>query len=202
MTPYPAASTDFSGQLAVLKEKIQQMRVRFELAEIGIYLASFDECADLFAQAANDPVFSSVQWYGGDGAALSSALTSNTAAANFAIATRFIAPSFGLPEHPHPDLARVMNQIKTKTGLEPDAYALAVYDAVWVLAKTLVELQENKKDFSLVKEVFFRNANQFNGITGPVVLNASGDRNAGSFDYWGVFLENNAYVWKFAGKSN
>jgi branched-chain amino acid transport system substrate-binding protein len=202
VTPYSASTTDFSGLLETVKAKIQQFNAARGPSQVGVYIASFDECADLFAQASDDPVLSSVQWYGGDGVTLSSALTSNAAAAKFAIATKFIAPSFGLPEQAHPDQAAIATQIKTKTNLEPDAYALAVYDAVWVLARTLSDLPENKRDFTRVKELFAKEANQFNGITGPIVLNAAGDRNAGSFDYWGITLENNTYSWKFVGKSN
>lgn len=201
MAPYDFATTDFSTLLALLKSKIQQHTTLVGADKVGVYIASFDEVKDLFRQAAADPVFSSVHWYGGDGVTLSSVLLSDVTAASFAAATQFFAPSFGLPQQPHPQLATISAAIKTKTGLEPDAYALAVYDAVWVIALTAASFPEPAKDFNKVKQVFHATANQFYGITGPLFLNAAGDRSIGTFDYWGITAQNNTYIWKWVGKS-
>ena len=68
---------------------------------------AIDECVSLFNEASTDPILSSVQWYGGDGVVLSPALTGDAQAAAFAVTTKFIAPNFGLPTIPHPDLATI-----------------------------------------------------------------------------------------------
>lgn len=201
MVPYNFNTTDFSTVLATLKSKIQQQISLVGADKVGVYLASFDEAKDLFHQAAADPVFSSVHWYGGDGITLSTVLLSDATAASFAAATRFFAPSFGLPQQQHPRLAAVSAAIKNKTGLEPDAYALAAYDAVWVIANTVTAFPEPIKDFEKIKLVFQEKANQFNGITGPLSLNAAGDRSTGTFDYWGIVEQNGTYTWKWVGKS-
>jgi branched-chain amino acid transport system substrate-binding protein len=201
MVPYDFNTTDFSALLATLKSKIQQQSTQVSADKVGVYLASFDEAKDLFRQAAADPVFSSVQWYGGDGVVLSSVLLSDATAASFAAATHFFAPSFGLPPQPHPQLATVSAAIKNKTGLEPDAYALAAYDAVWVIARTVAAFPEPTKDLEKIKQVFQSTAGQFYGITGPLFLNIAGDRSKGSFDYWGIVSQNGTYTWKLVGKS-
>ena len=201
MVPYDFNTTDFSAVLASLKIKIQQYSSQVGADKVGVYLASFDEAKDLFHQAAADPVFSSVHWYGGDGITLSTVLLSDATAASFAASTGFFAPSFGLPQQQHPRLAAVSAAIKNKTGIEPDAYALAAYDAVWVIANTVTAFPETIKDFEKVKQVFQEKANQFNGITGPLSLNAAGDRSTGTFDYWGIVEQNGGYTWEWVGKS-
>jgi branched-chain amino acid transport system substrate-binding protein len=201
MTPYNFNTTDFSSVLASLKTKIQQHSSQLGASKVGVYLASFDEAKDLFHQAAADPVFSSVQWYGGDGVTSSPVLISDATAASFAAAAHFFAPSFGLPQQSHPQLASISAAIKSKTGQEPDAYALAAYDAVWVIARTAASFPEPTKDFQKLKQVFQSTANQYYGITGPLLLNAAGDRSMGTFDYWGVVAENGGYAWKLVGKS-
>jgi hypothetical protein len=91
--------------------------------------------------------------------------------------------------------------IKNKTGQEPDAYALAAYDAVWVIARTVAAFPEPTKDLEKIKQVFQSTAGQFYGITGPLFLNIAGDRSTGSFDYWGIVSQNGTYTWKLVGKS-
>jgi len=199
LTPYPINTTDFSSVLANLKQQLKSKLSSADSSQIGIYIASFDECALLFKQASSDPIFSKVNWYGGDGVFLSSALTSDIQAAAFASKVKFFAPTYGLPSIAKPDLASIQAEIKAATGLDADAYALAVYDAVWVLAKTITTKQSS--DFSTFKTDFTNTANNYDGLTGMLSLNANGDRSTGTFDYYGIVFENNQFIWKFSGKS-
>jgi branched-chain amino acid transport system substrate-binding protein len=187
--------------LSQLRTSIQQYTATYGANQVGVYLASFDECKDIFQSAISDPVFSSVNWYGGDGIVLSSVLLTSNSAANFAATTHFFAPNFGLPSTPNPKLASIQTAIRTNTGYEPDAYTFAVYDAMWVIAKTVTSYSNVTSDFSKLKTDFANEANQHYGITGPTVLNANGDRGSGSFDYFGVVNENGVYTWKLVGKS-
>jgi ABC-type branched-subunit amino acid transport system substrate-binding protein len=92
--------------------------------------------------------------------------------------------------------------VRTKTGIEPDAYAISVYDAVWVLATTVADFPVTATDFSSMKARFSEQANRYFGISGPVMLDVNGDRSSGAFDYWGIVNEGGTYSWKVVGKSN
>ena len=201
IAPYPTNLNGFDNYLGTLKVKLQNYINSQGASKVAVYLASFDECVALFKQASSDPIFSSVQWYGGDGVVLSAALTGDAQAAAFAVTTKFIAPNFGLPSIPHPDLATISAAIKSATGIEADAYALAAYDAVWVIAKTATAMPITNTSYDLTKKVFNIESSKYFGITGPVLLNAAGDRSTGSFDYWGIVLEGGSYKWKLVGKS-
>jgi branched-chain amino acid transport system substrate-binding protein len=201
ISPYATTLTDYSSLLASLRTKLQTAINAQGVGKVAVYLASFDECVSLFKQASADPIFSSVQWYGGDGVVLSAALTADVQAAGFAMSTKFIAPNFGLPAIPHPDLASISAAIKNETGIEPDAYALAAYDAVWVIAKTVMAVNNASPSYNVIKNVFTVESSKYFGITGPLLLNAAGDRSTGSFDYWGIVFEGGSYKWKLVGKS-
>lgn len=201
IAPYPTNLNGFDNYLGTLKVKLQNYINSQGASKVAVYLASFDECVSLFKQASSDPIFSSVQWYGGDGVVLSAALTGDAQAAAFASTTKFIAPNFGLPALPHPDLASISAAIKSETGIEPDAYALAAYDAVWVIAKTVIGLSNPSSEFAVIKNIFTQESSKYFGITGPLLLNTAGDRSTGSFDYWGIVLEGVSYKWKLIGKS-
>jgi len=201
IAPYPTTGNDYANLLSQLRTSIQQYTATYGANQVGVYLASFDECKDIFQSAISDPVFSSVNWYGGDGIVLSSVLLTSNAACQFAATTHFFAPNFGLPLTPNPKLASIQTAIRTNTGYEPDAYTFAVYDAMWVIAKTVTSYSNVTSNFSKLKADFANEANQHYGITGPTVLNANGDRDSGSFDYFGVVNENGVYTWKLVGKS-
>jgi branched-chain amino acid transport system substrate-binding protein len=200
-TPYSTTTTNYSTLLATVKTKIQEYTTTYGADKVGVYLASFDECVELFKQAKTDPVFSTVRWYGGDGVVLSEVILNDNLATAFAASTQFFAPTFGLPQQAHPDLASISASIKNKTGADPDAYALAVYDAMWVIARTAAEVAPISADFTKAKDLFKIEANKYFGITGPMLLNAAGDRSTGSFDYYGIVIDAGVYKWKFVGKS-
>ena len=201
VTPYAIGMTDFSAVLADIKQKLITNLATTDSNSVGIYLASFDECKDLFEQASVDPIFSKVKWYGGDGIVLDPALISSNKAAAFAAKVNFFAPNYGIPATPNPKLDAIVAAIKSKTSIDIDAYGLATYDAMWVIAKTIVENQNALSDFSLFKTSFNKTSNAYTGLTGSLALNANGDRATGTFDYYGIVFENNVYKWKLVGKS-
>lgn len=202
IAPYAVNLSNYSSLLGGLKTRIQQYSAGLGPDQVAVYLASFDECVDIFRQAAADPVFSTVKWYGGDGVVQSAALLADTTARNFSVATGFFAPNFGLPLQPHPDLASISATILSRTGIEADAYALSVYDAMWVIARTIANYPDVLNDFTKMKTEFSNESDQYFGITGPTLLNANGDRNIGYFDYWGIVNEGGTYKWKVVGKSS
>jgi branched-chain amino acid transport system substrate-binding protein len=202
LSPYATNITDFNSIIQQLRTKIQQYSNTYGANQVGVYIASFDECVTLFSQADSDPILTSVNWYGGDGMVQSQQLLSDANARNFAVTTGFFAPNFGLPMQAHPQLSRISSAIQSTTGIEPDAYALSVYDAMWVLARTIDKYPRVLSDYSKLKTYFTQESNLFFGITGSTLLNANGDRNIGSFDYWGIVNQNGNYVWKVVGNSN
>lgn len=201
ITPYSTSQTNFAPLLATLKPLLQSAITSSGASKVAVYLGSFDECVQIFQQASADPIFSSVQWFGGDGVVLSQALIGNAQAAAFAVNTKFFAPNFGLPSQAHPDLAKVVASIKSKSGVDPDAYAIAAYDATWVIANSVINYQSNPSVFTDFLSIFKQESKHFYGLTGPLQLNEAGDRNNGSFDYWGIEFSNGTYKWKWVGVS-
>lgn len=199
--PYATTASDFTPVINAIKNKIQSFSSLYGSEGTAVYLASFDEGVQLFKQAATDPVLSSVKWYGADGVALSLAFVSDTKASAFAATTRFFAPTFGLPANSQSKWQPLAKAIKAVTNIDPDAFALASYDAFWVTALTYNATANVKGDFNKLKTIFQQQANIFYGATGPTLLNESGDRAIGSFDYWGIALNNGKYEWKLVGRS-
>ncbi|HKP76524.1 MAG TPA: ABC transporter substrate-binding protein [Longimicrobiaceae bacterium] len=193
-TEYAASTTAFAATVSAVGTQVRQALATRPAGQVAVYLAGFDEVADLFAAAAADPVLASVRWYGSDGIAQSAAFLQRPAAVSFAETVGFPAPLFGLdpsaPEKWQPVAAR----IQAKAGAAPDAFALAVYDAVWVAAQAYLAAPRPASISDLTTR-FEAAADAYYGVTGWTALNAAGDRRYGNFDFWAVRPSGAGHAW-------
>jgi branched-chain amino acid transport system substrate-binding protein len=181
---YNPDATDFSGAIASISAQVVQAQQRYG-PNVGVYLAGFDEAAQIFDVARTDPVLSSVPWYGTDGTALSAALTGDQSAASFAARVEFSSPLLGLDEGLRSRWQPIQDRAAATTGRIPDSGSLAAYDAVWVAALTEV-LTNNTRDAATLQRAFAETANSYYGITGPTAVDEGGDRIFADYDFWGI----------------
>jgi branched-chain amino acid transport system substrate-binding protein len=198
---YETTVADFTTVLADVKSQILSFNSTYTNDQIAVYLASFDEAVALFNQASADPTLSGVNWYGGDGFVKNSALLQDPAAAQFALATNFFCPDFGLPMSTEYLWSSIITTINGMTGIQSDAYTVAAYDAMHVISK-MIEAEDGIPGSSTsLQSAFLNAANGYSGATGVISLNENGDRASGSFDYWGIENVNGTYQWVFVGQS-
>ena len=98
-------------------------------------------------------------------------------------------------------LQPIADAIEARTGITPDAFALSVYDALFVVNLALVHGQP-QKNFDNFKAAFVEEADHYRAITGSTALDAAGDRLNGDFDFWAVRLRNGNYTWVRVGTYN
>jgi branched-chain amino acid transport system substrate-binding protein len=197
--PYAADTKRFESTGAALSAQVRQAIDRHGAGSVGVYVAAFDEVVHLFAAARADPVLGSVRWYGSDGVALSEALLNSPDAVAFAIKTRYAAPLFGLDEGARDIWASLAERVRARAGREPDAYALAIHDAVWVAARAYVA-SGAPLDLERLKHAFTTAAASHYGATGWTVLDDAGDRRYGDFDFWGVRAGSGVPGWIRVGR--
>jgi branched-chain amino acid transport system substrate-binding protein len=191
---YGTATQDFAPTAAALRGQVEQAIARHGPTQVAVYLAAFDEVVQLFRAAAADPVLGKVRWYGSNGVALSDALVGDPTAAEFAIRTRYPNPVFGRDEGAREIWEPLVAQIRARTGLEPDGFALAAYDAVWVAARAYIASGATQ-DIERLNRAFVTAAASGYGATGWTVLNEAGDRKHGDFDFWALRLEGGVPRW-------
>jgi branched-chain amino acid transport system substrate-binding protein len=181
-----ATQADYATALASLKTQVQQaIAERGGVTGVAVAHAGFDEVVDIFKLATLDPVLSSVRWYGTDGTALTEPLRTDPTAAAFARTVSFWAPIPGVDAGASDRWTPVATRIATRAGAQPDAFALAVYDAVWVTAQAYLAAG-GRGHFAALKTAFVSAANNFYGASGWTTLNAAGDRMFGDFDFFAL----------------
>ncbi|HEX5870021.1 MAG TPA: ABC transporter substrate-binding protein [Longimicrobium sp.] len=190
---YGATATSYTATIAALGTQVRAALATRPASEVGVYLAGFDEIVDVFAAAAADPVLATVRWYGADGIAQSAALTARPAAVAFAETVGFPSALFGLDFAAREKWMPVASRIQLRAG-NPDAFALAVYDATWVAALAYLASRPGVEVDSLA-ERFTQTAAVYHGTTGWAALNAAGDRAYADFDFWAIRPNGPAHQW-------
>jgi len=190
---YESGTKNFKKELEKLNTTVKEA-ISLESAEkIAIYLAAFDEVVEIFNQAKKYSDLSKVKWYGSNGVALSEALINNKEAAEFAIKALYPCPinAEGKTES-YQEIKAIFYEA---AGRNPDAYAVAAYDAAWVITNAYNNTAD-KNNFNELKQEFIKTADSYIGATGPTTLNDAGDRELWGYDFWIVVKDGDKYKWQ------
>jgi ABC-type branched-subunit amino acid transport system substrate-binding protein len=134
-----------------------------------------------------------VRWYGSDGAARELSVITDLTAATFAWATGFQAMLYD-EFFDGPQTFVVAQAIRDQTNMAPEAYAMTAYDST-VIAGLAVARAGGTSSMSRFSSAFLEVANDYFGATGPVDLNANGDRTIGGYGVWAVVPIGGELVW-------
>ena len=192
--PYASDGPDFPTAVQSLSEQVGAAIAANGAEKTAVFLAGFDEVVDLLVLAANDPVLSSVRWYGSDGVALTPALIANEAASAFAAKAGYPNPTLGLDEAAERRSAALRARIEADLGRQADAFTLAAYDALRVGVDSIVAAGRKASKVRL-RRAFIARADGYLGMSGLIELNSAGDRAFGSFDFFSVCPTDPGYEW-------
>jgi len=183
---YEPTTTDFGPGLQAIASQVAAATQQVGASHVAVYLAGFEETANVLAAAAAVPGLTTVRWYGGDGSAQAVQLTQSAAASGFAVRTAgYPSPLVALPPASARRDASVIRQIAGRAHATPDAFALAAYDALNVGVQTLRGTGATV-DGPTLRAAFAKNANGYPGVTGTIRIDPSGDRTSAPYAYWSI----------------
>lgn len=190
---YPQNTRDFTSVLDLLDSTVAPLIEEAGGDNVIVSAISFDEIADILAQASAYPNLHLVRWEGFDLVALNSAVLQNETAAEFAYTTGLTAVSFNVAQPESSDYWRVYDAVKSATGQNPGIYEILPYDctlmAVWIMQNRPSDLAETL----YVADSFGKYSY---GATGWLKLNENSDREFGDYYFYQVTKsENGEYRW-------
>lgn len=165
-------------------------------AKVGVFIAGFGEVSELLTSMASTGGLDGIALYAGDGSAQVDSVTASQAAATFASAADSLPSALTtIPAENFEEAVRITRAMGTT---EPNAFALAAYDAVGIIEKAqeIVTVQSIPEPLSIY-ERFELAANGYQGVTGTIELDAAGDRMSAPYAFWGVCRskEGTGYAW-------
>jgi branched-chain amino acid transport system substrate-binding protein len=189
---YAANETDFKDEAQTISTAIAGAQ---SSGPVGVYLTAFAEVTGLLGAAsdAGGDVLKGVTWYGSDSVAQSKDLVADSKASAFAAAVKYPNPILGLRDADKGTWGPVSDRLTTQLKRTPDAFALAAYDGLNIAVKVMQNA--GSKDAAGRKTELVSLTGSTTGLTGPLSLNAAGDRAVGIYDFWSVCQKNNAWTW-------
>jgi branched-chain amino acid transport system substrate-binding protein len=184
---YEPDTTDFSTALADLSTQVQAANASAGADKVAVYLAGFEEVANIFTAARTVTGLDGVRWYGADGSAQTKVLL-DSGPATFATSGKvagFPSPLVALPESQAKRAASLLREISKRAKNEADAFTLAAYDAFNVAARTLAETSVDT-DAATLRLAFATSAQGAKGTTGTIRLDPAGDRRSTPYAFWSV----------------
>jgi branched-chain amino acid transport system substrate-binding protein len=186
---YEPGTTDFGPALADLSSQLQSVLATAGPGKVAVYLAGFEDVAEVFNAAQSVSGLDAVRWYGGDGSAQAKALVAR-GPATFATSTGvkgYPSPLVALPADRVKSDAALLAQISKRAGNRADAFTMAAYDAFNVAVRTLANTDpDTLSDPAALRSAFVKTANGTKGVTGTVQLDAAGDRVSTPYTFWSI----------------
>jgi branched-chain amino acid transport system substrate-binding protein len=192
LTKYAASETSFAATAQAVEAAITGAGL--PASQVGVYLTAFDEVTTLFGAASSRPALQGVRWYGSDSVALSKGLVEDKTAAAFAAAVSYPNPILGLREADRAQWGPVSDRLNKQLGRTVDAFALASYDAL-TSAYAAMQKAGTSASAAELRKAIATAASSSVGLTGPLTLNAAGDRAIGNYDFWSVCKNGSNFTW-------
>jgi branched-chain amino acid transport system substrate-binding protein len=183
---YEPTTTDFTDALSTLTTQVNDAVATVGNDHVAVYLAGFEEVAQILAAAKSTPALAAVAWYGGDGSAQAAQLIDDHNAAAFAIQVHgYPSPLVALPATRALKDAALIMAITRRAKSPADAFTLAAYDALNVSAEALVAAGAGA-DNAALQAAFTTAADGYAGVTGTIELDAAGDRTSAPYAFWSI----------------
>lgn len=180
---YPPDEKDFSLKLQQLRYLVEDAIHHHGPDKIAVQFSGFDEGVEIFKLAKQDPILSSVKWFGSDGFVKTPALNQSPEALDFALQVHYESPLFEVMEDQAYLFEQFQERMANKGFYNVDVYVGNAYDSLWIAS--LASLGQNKRSNVKAWKKAIDSATSHNlGITGWSILNENGDRTTGDFITW------------------
>lgn len=182
---------DMDEKVELLNAAVTRALAGAASGKVAVVLLAFEEGIEILKKASAYPTLSTVKWYTGDGLGQNNALLKDAGAAVFANQVGLYAPL--IAEGSSTAYQALKTKLQNKTGTTY-AFAPVIYDAVYLAGLTLAEAGSAATP-AVLKTTLLAKAGNYDAVSGPLVLNGSGDRSACTYDFWAVGYIGGAYQW-------
>jgi len=189
---YSGDKTEFSAEVKALSDVVTKATNQYGKGKVAIAIWSFDEIVPIVTEAANYPILFEVPWIGSNGITRSTRLVGE--AKGPALKMKILSMMIGVTKSSK--FASFSQRYVKLMGIDPGAYVTFAYDAVWLFAKSILEVGEYNPE--KVQKILPRVAEDYFGAGGWYKLNEYGDRFGATFEVWTVVDEKGVPTWKHA----
>lgn len=175
---YNPDTVEFSVSVGVLADTVQGYVDDYGEDKVGIAIVAFDEIVSILQAADGYPVLESIQWFGSETIADSTALQQDRIAREFASSVAFTAVQVDVDTGDK--AAHVREALSDRHGDLPNVFVYTGYDAVWLVGLSIIAA--NSADVADIKAVLHDVAAEYStGALRSTELNEAGDLATGNY---------------------
>jgi len=187
---YDPRAQDLSGEVSRLADIV----ARFGDNTAVVMISFEDDGINIIRLSARNPVLSSRLFFGTDGSALSSRFLSEVGDEILRLGGN---PSTNYWPANNPLQQEFVRHYRNLYGENPDAYSLNAYDAVWLIALSV--MLTGRYDGEAIARAIPLVAQHYYGVTGSVALDENGDRAYGDYGIFKVERTPHGLEWVLVG---
>lgn len=179
---YDPEKTEFGAEAELLDGYLKEAKAQYGEDKVGVMHLGFTvDSVGLQTAAGDYPGIMDTPWFGSDGHAQVAEFLEPTR--ELAVQVRHVSTIMGISRN-HENFFDFSAKFTPRYGAAPGTYESCQYDAVWILAKAILE--SASVDTDVVRKAIPEVANYYFGASGWGRMNVAGDRMAGNFDIWAV----------------
>lgn len=187
---YDPRAQDLSGEVSRLADIV----ARFGDDTAVVMISFEDDGINIIRLSARNPVLSSEVFFGTDGSALSSRFLTEVGDEVLKLGGN---PSTNYWPASNPLQQEFVQRYRDLYGENPDAYSLNAYDAVWLIALSV--MLAGRYDGEAIAKALPLVAQRYYGVTGSVILDENGDRAYGDYGIFKVERTPQGLDWVLVG---
>lgn len=185
---------ELSSETALLADKVSEAINKYGADKVAVVvIAMGDDAVKILSVAQKYPDLLKVTWFGPDGVAYAERITKECG--SLAAKVKLICTVQGAAITSK--YREFSKKFEERTGVRAYTAPMYIYDAVWIVAKAILEA--GRYDADAIKTALPYVANQYFGVGGWYKLNKAGDRDAMNYFIIAVVSEEGKYVWKEIG---
>ena len=170
---YDPNSIDFSGDVSLLAEKVQQMVDEYGADKVAVLMIGYDESVTIVNSASIYDVLDEVRWFGAETFVGVSYFAEDRIANEFINSVNFTALFVSDEGNTGGSHDRVIEHVRSEFGTDPASYVAQAYDAAWLIGLSILEAGTD--DTEAVKAALPRVASTYSGALASTEMNENGD---------------------------
>jgi branched-chain amino acid transport system substrate-binding protein len=193
---YDPSLTDYATEVATLSTNVGTLGVNSQTAVL--YLGFAAQAVNIFTHASTDSRLTHVRWFSSDGPKGPDIIPPQVPASLGAFEQQVnLTGTFPQSITNNTIEANYLNEYEAKVGHAPQAYGEQAYDGTYLLANAILAV--GSYNATAVKNILPTVAEHMFGASGPMQLDANGDRASQDYAIWTVVSSNGTYAFENIG---
>ena len=197
---YPGAAYDpsessFTALANTVNEQVNQAKATYGAENVRVLALTYGEITGIMTAAMPFESLGMVKWYGCDGNAQLSSVTSDDGCASFAVKTGFMSPMTAIGSAwATPLFTQLLSsKIALQTGVVPGVFALSAYDATFIMGLAFLEV--GSADMAKITGMIPMVCRSYAQMGISRRLNTNNDLYQADYIFWNVMSGPNGYSW-------